>query len=70
MIYRAKKNCKGYCLTKNRERVDIYKLNGIGINSNNAGANHVPILNNINDIQFNLGNSEIINTDLNLDGDA
>ena len=50
-IYRAKKNTKGYCLSKNKEIVDIYKINQTGgiINnsSQNINLNEINTINNI-----------------------
>ena len=59
LIYRAKKNTKGYCLSKNKEIVDIYKINQTGgiINNSNQNIN----LNEINAIN----NNNIINSDEN-----
>lgn len=55
LIYRAKKNTKGYCLSKNKTIVDTYKINEIGglINNSNQNIN----LNEINTIN----NRNIIN---------
>lgn len=47
-IYRAKKNSKGYCLTKKKERVDIYKVNEGGVNIFNAGPSQNSQNSNVN----------------------
>ena len=58
-IYRAKKNTKGYCLSKNKEIVDIYKINQTGGIINNSSQNI-----NLNEINA-INNNNIINSDEN-----
>ena len=58
-IYRAKKNTKGYCLSKNKEIVDIYKINQTGGIINNSSQNI-----NLNEINT-INNNNIINSDEN-----
>ena len=55
-ICSAKRNTKGYCLSKNKETVDIYKIGQIGGIMNNS-------YKNINSQEINpINNSNIINT--------
>ena len=58
-IYRAKKNTT-YCLSKNKEIVDTYKINQIGGLINNSNQNF-----NLNEINA-INNRNIINGDKNL----
>lgn len=61
-IYRAKKNSKGYCLTKKKERVGIYKVNDGGINIFKAGASD-------NSHNSNVNSNSIQNENLGLSSD-
>ena len=55
-ICSAKRNAKGYCLSKNKEIVDTYKIGQIGGIMNNS-------YKNINSQEINpINNSNIINT--------